>query len=218
MKEVLAFLEGLRQHNHREWFEANRPAYETAKKTFELLIRDILREVGRQDPDVAGLSPKDCIFRINRDVRFSTDKRPYKDHFGAAFGKGGKKSSFATYYLHIAPEGQSFLAGGVWMPPAEQLARIRQEIDYSGEEFPKLLYAKPLADWFGGLDEEAKVKTTPKGYDRQHPQIEWLRYKSFTLSHPLDEAVVCSPSLVSTVCEGCQAMQPFIAFLNRALD
>jgi uncharacterized protein (TIGR02453 family) len=135
---VPAFLKALNNNNNKAWFDNNRAQYEKAKSDFRDFIAAVITGIGKFDNSIATLEAKNCIFRINRDVRFSKDKRPYKNNMAGYFNKAGKKGNGAGYYLHIEP-GASFIAGGIWMPEPLVLSNIRQEIDYSYKEFKKLL-------------------------------------------------------------------------------
>src|SRR5438128_1492585 len=136
---TLTYIKNLTKNNNKPWFDENRNLFEDAKADFETLVKDIISSFGKVDPDIAPLEAKNCVFRQYRDVRFSKDKTPYKHHMGASFDRGGKKSGFAGYYLHIQPGNSSMAGGGIWMPEAAQLKKIRQEIDYSWEEFTTII-------------------------------------------------------------------------------
>lgn len=217
MQTILDFLSDLASNNHREWFAQNKTRYEAAKKEYHQLIGTLLKEVGTFDDEIAPLELKQCIFRINRDIRFSKDKSPYKNNFGASLQKGGKKSPYAGYYLHIQPHNQSFIGGGVYMPPSADLAKIRQEIDYNGEELRNLIAANDFQQYFGKLQGE-EVSTSPKGYAKDNPYIDLIRLKSFVMIHPLTDLQVNSSSFQNTVLSACKAMKPTLDFLNRALE
>ncbi|MBK8413382.1 MAG: DUF2461 domain-containing protein [Bacteroidetes bacterium] len=135
-KRTLDFLKALKKNNNREWFDVNRSKYEEAKADFEKFVETLLPLLSKENSKLKDLKVKDCVFRIYRDVRFSKNKDPYKTNFGAYFVEGGKKSSKAGYYIQIEP-GNSFLAGGCWMPEAPVLKAIRQEIDYNLKDFEK---------------------------------------------------------------------------------
>src|ERR1051325_10599551 len=124
---TLKFLKDLKKNNTKEWFDANRKAYESAKKDFEGLVESVIEQFCKKDEEIGSLKPKDCMFRINRDIRFSKDKSPYKTNFGAFINKGGKKSIYAGYYFHCEP-GENFVGGGLWMPMPDALKKVRQEI------------------------------------------------------------------------------------------
>jgi uncharacterized protein (TIGR02453 family) len=165
---------------------------------------------------LSSFKAKDCVFRQNRDVRFSSNKDPYKINFAAYFSVGGKKSIGPGYYVHVQP-GNSFLAGGIWMPESESLKKIRQEIDYSGKELNAILNEPKFKKTFSGLEGD-RLKTTPKGYDQDHPYIELLKYKSFIVSNPISNVEVSSGSFKKKAVEGFKLMKPFHDFLSRAID
>lgn len=216
-KSTLSFLEKLKKNNNKEWFDKNRAEYETAKNNQKELITELIHTIAKFDPAVKMLEPKDCIFRINRDIRFSNDKTPYKINMGASISPGGKKSFSAGYYIHIQP-GASFLAGGMWQPPAPQLQAIRQEIDYNTPEFKKIIGNKDFKKYFGALSDEDKVKTAPKGYEKTHPEIELLKLKSFIMVHDLKDKEVLSKDFVKQCGIIFKAMYPMNQFLRRACD
>lgn len=197
--------------------ESHRPGYESSKETFTEFVRKLLRELSRMEPALSLLEPKDCIFRIHRDVRFSKNKTPYKSHFGAYFAEGGKKSTKAGYYLHIEPGGKSMLAGGVYMPPPEELKKIRQEIDYNGEKLHSILNTPDFKKYFGSLTGE-KLKTTPKGYPSDHPDIDLLKHKDFIASHLMDDAIVSKADFLSYSLKVWKALKPLNDFMNAAME
>lgn len=216
-QNILNFLADLAQNNTREWMQDHKKAYQQAKKDFEALTSEIIDEVAAFDPNVEGLTAKDCVFRLNRDIRFSKDKSPYKLNFGASITKGGRKSHWAGYYLQIQPNGESFMAGGCYMPDAENLAKIRQEIDYNAEEFRKLLASEEFKKQFGTLTGE-QVKTSPKGYKKDNPNIDLLCYKSFTMWHKVSDKQVLSKNYKKLIVSAFQAMKPINDFLNTAME
>ena len=214
---TLTFLKNLQKNNNKEWFDAHRTEYEIAKSNFREFVQELILGLAKFDPAVKHLEAKNCIFRINRDVRFSKDKSPYKNNMGASISPGGKKSFTAGYYFHLQP-GASFLAGGMWQPEPVYLHAIRQEIDYNPEEFNKLLKAKAFRDYFGGLSEEDKLKTVPKGYDKTHPQIELLKHKSFIVVHDLKDKEVLGKDFQKHCLTVFKAMHPMDLFLRKACD
>ena len=216
MNEVFEFLAELAEHNNRDWMQANKPFYERAKSTFKGLITELLAGINAFDASVEGLEPKDCIFRINRDIRFSKDKNPYKTNFGAAMMEGGKKTGNPTYYIHLQP-GKSFVAGGVYMPEAESLKKIRQEIDYNPEELKKIVEADSFKQAFGKITGES-LKTAPKGYPKDHPNIELLRMKSFLVVHDLTDAEVLSGGFVAEALDYFKIIHPFNEYLSVAIS
>ncbi len=218
--QTLQFLSALKENNNKPWFDANRKTYETAKKNFAEVVHEFIKGIEKFDKSIeeAQLEVKNCTFRINRDVRFSKNKDPYKTNFGASFSKGGKKAHSAGYYLHIDPT-QCFLAGGIWMPEPDDLKKIRIEIDYNFDEFTNILNAESFKNIFpNGLDRDAATVRPPKGYDDANPAIEFIKLKSFTASSVIDANEILKPNFTETVLEGFKAMQPYIAFLNRAIE
>src|SRR5436190_10881984 len=148
---TLAFLKALKKNNNKEWFEKNRGKYEDAKLDFENFVGSVLDKLRITDASIADLKPKDCTFRINRDVRFSKNKAPYKTNMAMYISKGGKKTTNSGYYLHCEP-GSAFIAGGMWKPMTPELKLVRQEIDYNWEEFRSLITAKKFKSAFGDLE------------------------------------------------------------------
>ena len=216
---TLQFLSGLKAHNHRDWLEGQRPAYEAAKADFLNLVTAVLADLGAADPAIAeaALEPKKCVFRQNRDVRFSANKDPYKTSFTAWFNTGGRKALTAGYYLHLEPGG-AFVAGGIYMPEPAVLARLRQEIDYDLPAFESLLARPDFAQQFGQLSQENALKRPPKGYTPDNPALAHLRLKSFTANRPLPDAALPTPALRGHIGAAFAALVPLVAFCNRALD
>ncbi|WP_421768696.1 DUF2461 domain-containing protein [Emticicia sp.] len=217
---TIQFLSELKENNNKPWFDANRKTYEIAKKNFAEVVDTLIKGIGKFDKSIeeAQLEAKNCTFRINRDVRFSKNKDPYKTNFGASFNKGGKKAHSAGYYVHIAPN-ECFIAGGIWMPEPEDLKKIRTEIDYNYEEIEGILNAESFKKYFpNGLDREAFTVRPPKGYDESNPAIELIKLKSFTASSLINAKEILQPSFTDKVLTSFEAMQPYIEFLNRAID
>lgn len=216
---TLEFLKELKLNNHKEWFGVNRKKYENAKGDYLQLVGEVLAGVSQNDDFIIGLQAKDCVFRINRDVRFSKDKSPYKTNMGAGFSKGGKKMIVAGYYLHCEPGG-SFIAGGMWMPEAPSLKKIRQEIDYCLEEFDGIVKGVPFVKQFGALENGSDVTLSrpPKGYEESNPAIAYLKLKSFIASSPIADADLTSKEIVNKIVTACAALQPLVYFINKALE
>lgn len=215
-KSTLTFLSDLTQNNTREWFQQNKPRYDAARQNYLQFLDELLPEMAPFEPAAHGQTGKDLVFRIYRDVRFSNDKRPYKDHFGAYIAEGGRKSILPGYYLHLAANNKSFVAGGLWMPPANYLKAVRQELDYNLDEFEGILQAPAFRDRFGTISGE-QLKTTPKGYDKENPAIEYLRYKSWNAVMPLPDKVVLGKDFTHVVLEAFRAVKPFNDFLTAPL-
>jgi uncharacterized protein (TIGR02453 family) len=215
-QQYLKFLQSLSENNHKDWMDANRDWYLEIRGNFLRDVEDLLKEISHWEPSLSSMQAKDCVFRQNRDVRFSANKDPYKTNFAAYFAVGGKKSNGPGYYLHIQP-GQSFIAGGIWMPPADILKKIRQEIDFSGEDLKMILSDPDFKKTFNGLEGD-QLKTSPKGFDPENPYIDLLRFKSFIVSTPLSDADVISGKFKQKGIDSFRKMKPFHDFLSRALD
>jgi uncharacterized protein (TIGR02453 family) len=216
MKKSVEFLKKIKKNNNKEWFDKNRPAYEEAKKEFTGIIEDTLAQCQKFDKLLAGMQAKKTLFRINRDIRFSKNKSPYKTNFGSRMMPGTKDNMIPGYYLHVEP-GNSFLAGGSYMPEPGQLAAIRQEIDYNFKDFKKILAHKDFKKYFGGkLSDEEKLANPPKGYDKENPAVEFLKYKHFIVYHKVNDKVLLSPKFSQYASGVFKAMHPFLTFLREA--
>lgn len=213
--ELLKFLKGLSRQNTKEWFDLHRKEYEGLRREWIDFVQEIINQLQVIDPSIAGLEAKHCIFRINRDVRFSANKSPYKNNFGASFNKGGKNSGAAGYYLHIQP-GECFIAGGLYAPEADALNKVRQEIDYNLEEFKSLITAKDFKKQFGLLTGEKLIRP-PKGYEADNPAIDYIKHKSFLMYREFDESLLTGKGTNKFILDGFKAMTPLIHFLNRGL-
>ena len=216
--ETLQFLTQLKQNNSKPWFDEHRKPYETAKADVVSLLNTVLTGLEQIDPALATsqLAAKSCLFRINRDVRFSANKSPYKTCFGAWFNVGGKKSPAAGYYVHLEP-GNSFVAAGVYAPEPPVLTTIRQEIDYNFPAFEAIVANPAFTKYYAGLSTENALVNAPKGYKVDNPALNYLKLKSFTASCALSDSLLRSPKLAPTVLNAFAAIQPLVAFLNRAL-
>ncbi len=213
-KSTLDFLNSLKTNNNRDWFIKNKQVYIDSKDNFESFVQDIINNIVDFEPILKGLEVKSCVYRINRDIRFSNDKSPYKSHLGAFIVRGGKKNGdkFAGYYFHIEPE-KSIIAGGAYMPPAPWLSSIREKIDEEPDEFIKIINSKNFVKYFGKLDGE-KLKKAPKGYPSDHPNIELLKFKSYLVVNEVKDEFVLSQNYFDHVLKVLKAMKPFNDFLN----
>lgn len=216
---TIQFLKNLKQNNNKPWFDANRKPYEAARQDFLAFINAVIRQFSSQEPQLAPVQAKDCVFRINRDIRFSKDKSPYKTNFGASINIGGKKSVLAGYYFHLEP-GESFVGGGLWIPAPEQLARVRQEIDYNFTEFKNIVTSKPFVRAYGGLFVESGQQLTrvPKGYAADNPAAGYLKLKSFIAQAPLPDNEITGKGLIKKVNQSFSALKPVVDFLNVAVS
>lgn len=216
---TLTFIKRLQKNNNKSWFEGNRNLFNNAKDDFEILVTDIITSFGKVDQDIAPLNAKDCVFRQYRDIRFSKDKTPYKGHMGASFDRGGKKFGFAGYYLHIEPGDKSMAGGGIWMPEAAQLKKIRQEVDYNWEEFFDIINQKDFKNIYGDLEQgEFKLSREPKGYEKDNPAIEYLKLKSLVAMQTLTDDDLVTKDLLQKILSAFTALKPLIKFINRSLE
>lgn len=216
ISETYRFLQKLELNNHKAWLDENRADYELCRTGFTHLVQEWIDAMILDDPELAGQAAKTAIFRLNRDVRFSTNKSPYKTNFSAYLAKGGKKYPGAGYYLHIDPKG-SFLACGIWMPPSDILQAIRQEIDYNLDEYNNILQTIQHAGDFESRMSE-RLSRPPKGYEADNPAIEHLKQKSFVMAIALDEKSLTHDKVINRLQEKCKQIKPFADFLNRAVD
>jgi uncharacterized protein (TIGR02453 family) len=215
---TLKFLKDLKKNNNKPWFEKHKDLYLGAKEDIEHLVEQVIEGFGKIDADIVTLQPKDCTYRIYRDVRFSKDKTPYKINMGAYLNKGGKKTPSAGYYMHIEP-GRNMAGGGLWMPMAPELKKVRQEIDYSFSEWNTIVKARDFQKNFPeGLEQEDLLSRPPKGYDEDNPAIEYLKLKSFIVTRPFTDAEVQSKSFLKELLKTFASMKDFVYFLNRAQE
>lgn len=215
---TLDFLAELAQNNEKPWFDANKKRYQIAKSDIEQLATIVIKRVGVIDPSVAHLTAKDCMFRINRDIRFSSDKSPYKVNMAFWLAKGGRKSADAGYYFHFEP-GKSFFGGGVYMPMPPELKKVRQEIAYCFDEFKGIVEGSEFSRFFGKVEIDGHIlQKVPAGYDASHPAAPYLKLKSFFGLRNLTDAEVTSPQLMDIIQEGTTISAPLVHFLNRAME
>jgi len=216
MQQVLNFLSELKENNNKEWFDQNRDRYEQSRKKVLFLTERIIHEISGFDPEIGHPEAKNCVFRIFRDVRFATDKTPYKTNMGSYIAKGGRKSISAGYYIHIEP-GASFVGGGAYCPPADALKALRTEIFDHAEGFKQLIYSDSFRKTYPEMYDD-KLKTAPKGFPKDFPEIDLLKYKSYAFTSRIDDSVVTSDAYVGKVVAAMKELYPVNRFLNDALE
>ncbi len=214
---IFKFLKSLAKNNNRDWFEKNKGEYLQTKAHFENFVARMLQDIIKFDPALKGLDPKKLSFRIYRDVRFSKDKSPYKTNMGATFSSGGKLMNRPGYYLHIEPGHKSFVAGGLYMPAPEHIAKVRQEIDYNGKTLEGIFKQKLFKKYYSGFDVFDQLKKAPKGFAPDHPYIEWIKMRSFIVTHKFKDTEVLSKNFMKEVASSLKAMKPFNDFLGEAI-
>lgn len=217
-QETLQFLEDLKANNNRDWFLENKKRYEIVKKDYHKMVSDFLDAMKPLDPALELLEVKNCTFRINRDIRFSKDKTPYKTHMGVWLSSGSKGQNRAGYYVHIE-KGSSFIAGGFYAPESEDLKKVRKEIAFFHEDLEEILAEKNFKKTFGDFDrnERSLLKNPPRGYEKEHPAIELLKLKSFEASQKFDISEVLEKDFVSKMSKRLIVLKPLNEFINRAL-
>ena len=214
--DAIKFLSELRENNERAWFTANKSRYEDARHDLAVFVDNLIGEIAAFDPGVIGMEGKDCVFRIYRDTRFAKDKTPYKTNMGAHIVAGGRKNEMARagYYLHLEPGG-CFLGGGAHHPPSDWMAAIRRSIERDGDKLRKIAAARDFKKYFGAISGE-QIKTAPRGYAKDHPEIDLLRYKSLVAVHEIKDKDVSDPGFLKHAGKVFKAMKPFEDFLNAA--
>ena len=221
MKTVISFLRELIANNHREWFDANRQYYKEAQNDFNNFIDRLIVEIRRFDITIGAITAKDCVYRIYRDVRFSNDKTPYKNHFGAYIVQGGRKSPLGGYYFHIEPADAGYLnhsmwAGGIYSPDATTLKAIRTDIFEHPEEYKAIIQSKEFTDTFKWFDGNM-LTTAPKGFPKDFANIELIKRKDYTYYRNIDEQTLLSDRLLEESIRVFKLMEPFNKFMNRAI-
>lgn len=212
-KSTLQFLNNLASNNNRQWFQSNKQVYEAAHENMIAFADHLLIEMNKHD-ELATPTGKKALFRIYRDVRFSKNKLPYKNHFDLHFQRATQLKR-GGYYLSIQP-GKSFLGVGFFQPNPDDLARIRYDISWNYEEWFSLLGSKKIKANFGEMDGET-VQTAPRGYDKNHPAIELLRYKSFTFSHHFSDKDVLDSKFINEVNRIFKSIRPWFDYMSEVL-
>lgn len=215
MEHVIPFLKKLKKNNNKVWFDAHKEDYLEAKSEVEKLVGDILAY--DFDEKLGNLEAKKCLFRIYRDVRFSKDKIPYKNNMGASMAPGGKKTGNGGYYIHFEPGG-CFLGGGIYMPEPETLKKIRQEIDYNGKEFKRILSAKSFKKFYDDIWREESLQRVPKDYAPDHEMGEFLKLKHFIVMHEFDESMMTEKNFAKHCAAAFKEAKALNDFLNRVFE
>lgn len=216
MSSFITFLKKLQKNNKTEWMHAHKDEYLKARAEFEFLVQEMIARLSVWDEDLPLLEVKDCTFRINRDIRFSDDKRPYKENFAAYVGYDGKKGHLPGYYLHVSPK-EVFAAGGLWHPEPEHLLKVRRAIAENGDELVKILGDKKFKKTFGKLDSSEGLKRVPKGFDPDHAYADLLKLKSFVVRKNFSVTEVTEKGFGKKVDEVFKTLKPLNDFLRRGM-
>jgi len=218
-KHSLEFLRDLKTNNNRDWFLENKKRYEEFKKDYHQLIQAFLEIMKPQDSNLELLEVKNCTFRINRDIRFSKNKSPYKTHLGIWMNTNQGNNNGPGYYIHIE-KGGSFIAGGMYSPESDDLKKIRKEIAFFHEDLEVILKDKNFKKFYSGLErtESNSLKNGPKDFDKEHPAIEFLKLKSFVAIHKIADGTLFNENFVKATAEKLIVLKPLLVFLNRGLS
>ncbi|AZP12701.1 DUF2461 domain-containing protein [Undibacterium parvum] len=222
VRDLSRFLFELSESNNRAWFVMNKPRYDILRAEFLQFVAQLINEVSRFDPAIAGCEGKKALFRINRDVRFGKDKSPYKTNFSASILPSGRKKPSEgggpAYYFQLDGNGRLFFAVGEYMPPADRLKAIRNHIVADPSGFSKLLKNKGLKEIFGTLQDEGKLIRPPKGYDAEHPHIEQLKLKNFMVWTECSIVDMDATQIQAILLKGFKSALPLVIWLRAAAD
>lgn len=217
-KWILKYLTDLSEHNNREWYHAHKAENKEANAQFEELIQTLILRIGEFDSSILHNQPKELTFKLVRDTRFSHDKSPYNPAFRAHIASKGKLPVPVGYYLMIKPGGQSFVGGGLFADMFRDATEmIRDYITEHGEEFEEIIHAPEFQKYFSV--QGTSLKNVPAGYDKEHPQAEYLKFKSWYLEYPVeDEVIADAEQFVEEATKLFEIMKPFNDYLNKALE
>ncbi len=214
---MIDYLSALDKNNNREWYHANKDEYKKANEEFEKLLQALMMEIGKFDSGILHNNPKDLTFKMVRDTRFSHDKSPYNPAFRAHISSKGKLPVPVGYYLMIKPGNQSFLGGGLFADMfKDATAMVRDYIAQNGQEWEKIIHDPEFKRYF--TVQGTALKNVPAGYEKTHPQAEYLKYKSWYLEYPIgDEEWNDAEAFLAKAAEVFRVMKPFNDYLNKAL-
>lgn len=219
LRDLTQFLAELAENNNRAWFVMNKPRYDILRAELLELVLVLIAEISKFDPAIADCNPKKALFRINRDMRFSREKIPYKTRFSAALNPSNlKKPSQGggpSYYFHIDKTGTLLIACGEWMPPPDRLHAIRRHVVEDQAGFAKLLKNRNMKQTFGDLQQEGKLMRPPKGYDADAPHLEYIKLKNFIVWYEVDIRQL-SDDLATTLVSGFKDAYPLVRWLRQA--
>ncbi len=214
--KVYDFLIQLNANNNRDWFNDNKALYLEAKESFEMSIRNMISLINSIDSSIGILEPKDCVFRIYRDTRFSKNKTPYKTNMGAYIVNGGRKSPKGGYYLHVEP-GTSFIAGGIYCPPNDVLKKVRKEVYNFTDEFKDIIENKTFKEMFPEFYQD-KLKMVPKGFPKDFEDADLLKYKSYIVSHSISDEEMVGEGATQLITKAIETLKPLNDFINRGIE
>jgi len=214
--EYAAFLHQLSLHNNREWFELHREQYLGLKERWLEIVTELVTELHEVDPEIGILEPKQCIFRINRDTRFSKSKIPYKTNLSAVFVRGRMLSNHPGYYFEMDDHARLQIGGGLWMPEGDILKNLRTYLQLHGNKLHNLMKDVPFGEYFGGLEPDM-LKTVPRGYPKDTPNIDLIKYTSWTTLSRVSVAQKSDAAVIILILERFAAMKSFKNYLTEAI-
>jgi uncharacterized protein (TIGR02453 family) len=219
MKKIIEFISELKLNNNKNWFDSHKSDYKSAQEEFNLFVEKLIIGISNFDPLVRGLTPKDCTYRIHRDVRFSKNKNPYKTHMGAYICPNGKKSGYAGYYFHIEPAGKDLIGGnllsaGLYMPEPKILKSVREDISFNGKQYEKAI-AKAKGFKLGDYN---KLKRMPVGFSEDEEYAEYLKLKDIYLEKFISNNDILHKNFTDNVIKSFKITHDFTKLLNRAVE
>ncbi|MBR5643406.1 MAG: DUF2461 domain-containing protein [Salinivirgaceae bacterium] len=215
---IMPFLAALQQNNNKPWFDQNRDWFKAAQADFSQLITDVIEILSDTEPKFAGLTAKDCIYRIYRDLRFSFDKTPYKTHFSANIAPGGKNSEWCGFYVQLEPNNLSMCGGGLWIEDKNILKAVRNELYSVPEDLVEIIETKEFKRYFGGLWDYQKLKKVPTGFDADFKYADLLKYKHYIVTNTLTDEQVASPDLYSHIASVHRTLHPMCRLLDSIIE
>ncbi|NDV46368.1 DUF2461 domain-containing protein [Paludibacter sp. 221] len=217
LQDILQFVSQLKENNNREWFQENKEWYNTVRLQFEELTASLIEEISKFDDEIKNVTPKECIFRIYRDIRFSHDKTPYKTYMGTYIAAGGRKSIRGGYYLHLDPD-SPFISVGIWAPQPNLLKALRQSIYDNIEELDEIRSDVKFSKYFKNFYQADKLKTVPREFPKDFPQAELLKLKHYLVDYYLGDKILKAENPVPQIVDIFKAGYPFNHFLNYTVD
>ncbi|WP_175622509.1 DUF2461 domain-containing protein [Chryseobacterium schmidteae] len=214
--KVFDFLKLIEKNNNREWFNDNKDLFLEAQSDFQDFTEELISEMGKFDENILKLDAKKSLLRIYRDTRFSKDKTPYKNYFGASLGMG-KINTKAGFYLHVEP-GKSFLGSGIYLPDSPVLKEIRKEISLFKDDFLKAIEDKDFKKYYTELDQEHKLKNVPQGFEKEDPMGEYLKLKSFIGVHNMPNKDLMEKNAAKNISKIFEAAKPLNDFLDTSIS
>ncbi len=217
LPRLTTFLAALAENNRREWFEAHRPEYQALREQFTAFVGQAIERTADFDDRVRWKDPRDCLFRIYRDVRFSHDKSPYKTTFSAYVSEQDRRGAPPGYYLEVDEKGVMLAAGGIWLPPADVLARLRASLAEHPERFERALRSRGFGRMFGELQGD-RLTRPPRGYAVDAPLIEHIKRKSYIVWRETDARQLSHDDALAYVVDSFRTAKPLVAWVRRVLE